>query len=906
MQHGTCLQPCRPDACARAACARAPRKQTKPPPHYTHTAGQAFGLITLDEISALLSKIGGGTMPHFECVHVLRELLARLGTRVLCLDAGADFTMSDTEPRSLVAHGLMLLAPHRRVIHLSLEKANKPAHLERKVNVHFGMDSSQKQAWRRQLDCAVAEWQAAHERNERSIFFVVVGTPTFGRSEVIPLLKAYGVPFKFYHGESNQLERFRDLSNPLRYWEGVCCCVFTTVLGRGVDLPRELNVSRIFAAFHRMGCGFDGMLQSTMRARHVQCSVIEVLLLGCMAPEEHRRLVLLNKRKAIVRPTYEQMVQEGRARRGWTVLAADREALAAGTANNALPVSDLLLRVMAHEALYRRMQVQDPVYAFVRLATYYDFGITHTQADAGRLGEDWARLQLDADQEFDLITDELEKWERVAQVIRERDEYNFFQGDCWGLAAATAHRSNLQSCLEQRLVAAFYALRHLGALPPLPNLEDPDELDEGAEPPTAAAAAAAAAAAEANAEAKAVDPAATLLFQILGNGKPYQDNTPALQLQAHSRVRTPEQQMQADSGARLELSLGGGKPGTHAHCELDTGMKMAVVARLARALLFLDRDLDHLRQAFAPVGAGGLVGNARPQLIDAANRMIKAKANKAAPTPADAELLKALQGFWTQLGARGKQTTLIDVLKSIAVAIGLRLETNYSQVREGDRRYTLAVPVTGLRFNLFLPDVVNGWYIWSPRLSATVRVSDWDHAHIQQQVEMAETVAAGADLDYGDLFTASFVGASGADTSTRVELFDDSTLQRELVRLQREYDRGSWRDRASAEQIARAGEDANRRHRQTAAHMHMARAIDRAADAADEHGVRRLPVVYGKNTLAIGRRTASAPSMQQCPKPLRIELCRQRYHDVRVAASSYTGLPSSHKRATPSKPECAC
>ena len=193
---------------------------------------------------------------------------------------------------------------------------------------------------------------------------------------------------------------------------------------------------------------------------------------------------------------------------------------------------------------------------------------------------------------------------------------------------------------------------------------------------------------------------------MLGNSKPYQDNTPALKLQAHSRVRTPEQQMLADSGARLELSLGGGKPGTHAHCELDTGMKMAVVARLARVLLFLDRGLDHLWQAFAPVG--GLVGNAHPQLIDAANRMIKAKANKAAPTPADAQLLKALQDFATQLGARNKQTTLIDVLKSIAIAIGLRLETNYSQVRDGVKRYQLAVPVTGLRFNLFLPDVVDG------------------------------------------------------------------------------------------------------------------------------------------------------------------------------------------------------
>ena len=63
--------------------------------------GQCFGLVTGDELSALALKIGGGTMPHFGCVAVLRELLAQPGTRFLGLDAAAGFKMSPTEPSTV-------------------------------------------------------------------------------------------------------------------------------------------------------------------------------------------------------------------------------------------------------------------------------------------------------------------------------------------------------------------------------------------------------------------------------------------------------------------------------------------------------------------------------------------------------------------------------------------------------------------------------------------------------------------------------------------------------------------------------------------------------------------------------------------------------------------------------------
>ena len=92
---------------------------------------QSFGLITADEVSALAVKVGGGTMRHFECVFVLRDLLNELGTRFLVLDAAAGFTMSPTEPSTVTQDFFKLVAPHRKVVSVALDPANMPLHLKR-------------------------------------------------------------------------------------------------------------------------------------------------------------------------------------------------------------------------------------------------------------------------------------------------------------------------------------------------------------------------------------------------------------------------------------------------------------------------------------------------------------------------------------------------------------------------------------------------------------------------------------------------------------------------------------------------------------------------------------------------------------------------------------------------------
>ena len=76
-----------------------------------------------------------------------------------------------------------------------------------------------------------------------------------------------------------------------------------------------------------------------------------------------------------------------------------------------------------------------------------------------------------------------------------------------------------------------------------------------------------------------------------------------------------------------------------------------------------------------------------------------------------------------------------------------------------------------------------------------------------------------------------------------------------------------------------------RRHESTTNALNAAKAIDREAEPVNEAtGLRELHVVYGKNSLDLGRRTATAPSMQHCPSALRHSLCCELYHDIDIVS----------------------
>ena len=139
-------------------------------------SGQSFGLVTADEVSALALKIGGGTMPHFECVFVLRDLLNELGTRFLVLDAAAGFKMSDTEPSTVTQDFFKLVAPHRKVVSVALDPANMPEHLKRTLRFYYGAEPGQSAAWWDRLMDSIVAWRA--DKSHR--FLVAVGTKKFG------------------------------------------------------------------------------------------------------------------------------------------------------------------------------------------------------------------------------------------------------------------------------------------------------------------------------------------------------------------------------------------------------------------------------------------------------------------------------------------------------------------------------------------------------------------------------------------------------------------------------------------------------------------------------------------------------------------------------------------------------
>jgi hypothetical protein len=139
-----------------------------------------------------------------------------------------------------------------------------------------------------------------------------------------------------------------------------------------------------------------------------------------------------------------------------------------------------------------------------------------------------------------------------------------------------------------------------------------------------------------------------LLFHWLGNGSSATDLTPALQLQAHCLLFTPEEQMRRDEADRVIESQQSRKPRKHVHCELSIGQKMVQVERFGR--LLLGDTFRHVKQVFS--GGGGLLHSANHHLVDAANREILKRM-----TPADESLIKDLKQIkapWLHTSSAGR------------------------------------------------------------------------------------------------------------------------------------------------------------------------------------------------------------------------------------------------------------
>eukprot|EP00966_Prymnesium_polylepis_P018703 430758-Prymnesium_polylepis.1 len=275
---------------------------------------QRFDVVVIDEVGSIARLVGGGTMQELGNVYLLGDICDQMRTRVIALDADLLFKMDASEPDNVVHDFFKLVMPKREVVCAKLTDP-KPAHLQRSVRLFFDCEACEgscgKQEWLAGIKTDVDRWHASN--GDYGMIVIAVGVKEVGR-EVCRLLNKMKVPFKFYHGESNQEARFSDFSDPRAAWQGGRFVITTTVMSIGIDIPQVIKVARVYAYFDRVGCSFQQLCQAMLRARHVQNTEMRVLL-GCMPPHVRAALVARGKKKAIVRPTYHDALKAVSRRR---------------------------------------------------------------------------------------------------------------------------------------------------------------------------------------------------------------------------------------------------------------------------------------------------------------------------------------------------------------------------------------------------------------------------------------------------------------------------------------------------------------------------------------------------------------------------------------------------------------
>jgi len=99
-----------------------------------------YDLIVAYEASSIARLIGGGTLPGYDNVYLLRDLCSYLGTRVLALDADTNFKMVDSQPTTIVDDFLQCICPGRPVVWTSELLYSPPPPLDRCIRSYTLVD----------------------------------------------------------------------------------------------------------------------------------------------------------------------------------------------------------------------------------------------------------------------------------------------------------------------------------------------------------------------------------------------------------------------------------------------------------------------------------------------------------------------------------------------------------------------------------------------------------------------------------------------------------------------------------------------------------------------------------------------------------------------------------------------
>lgn len=228
--------------------------------------------------------------------------------------------------------------------------------------------------------------------------------------------------------------------------------------------------------------------------------------------------------------------------------------------------------------------------------------------------------------------------------------------------------------------------------------------------------------------------------------------------------------------------------------------------------------------------------------------------------PSDTVLLSNLRDCAEELCTGDKKMASIpQMLRGFAKACGMKCELVMKQERQPDGKRPRLLESAS--FERILPEIIDIWQVWSSRLQSHVRVADWQQAHETLEEEIQEAYDALDPAHFAD-------SGSSAGGEQRKEKIDGLAHWKQLQRLRAKRN-PTKQDARWLNWLETADLEAQppRRDGETPPH------------------VRTITVTYHKRR-AIGRRTASYPSMQNCPSGLRPQLVKRFYHDIGNGKSS--------------------
>ena len=283
--------------------------------------GQSFEMLLIDEVCTIGGLVGGETMPSFGNVHLLRQLCHETPCVVMC-DADLLFRMDETEEVSLGMDFVnFLLGNARSAVCVDLTHPG-PDHLQRSVRLFYDNKNERragKEQWMAEIKAAITAWK----RNPEHRFAVCVGSAT-GKTgkgqlaQICQMCEENVCPWKPYSGETQQAHKLIDLQDPDTAWIEFGAIVATTSLSIGVD-PKRIQFARVFIWTCRTGCNPLTQFQAAMRfGRSKDAPLLNTtidILLNCAPPAVDAALVKTKVQDKVVRPTFEDELDQLRKRR---------------------------------------------------------------------------------------------------------------------------------------------------------------------------------------------------------------------------------------------------------------------------------------------------------------------------------------------------------------------------------------------------------------------------------------------------------------------------------------------------------------------------------------------------------------------------------------------------------------